>query len=226
MRTLRILALLACCLAGSACWVSSPPITPLGHQETDSIKNVTDLVVNSEPVKVASRRIIVLGRFESLITQPIGGLYDYDDSEVSPLYRTYYFKHGDLELFEHTSDYLRGSGLDLRRDYGTTGNPSLVETPLRQQNPLIVRTKILLLQHDQVRSGEPPQDYEIAHLTVEISVFDTQGQQRYQSRQEILGRLPHQEDANLLRILGLTLGQRLLSDPSFLNAIEAKAGAS
>jgi len=162
-----------------------------------------------------------------LVTQPIGGLYDYDDYEISPLYRTYFFKNGELELFEHTSDCLRASGLDSRKDYGTTGTATLVEAPLRQQNPLIVRTKVLRLQHDQVRTaGDPPRDYEVAHLVAEVSVFDIAGQQRYQTRKEILGRVPYQEDSDLLRILGLTLGQKLLSDPGFLSAIEASGGAS
>ena len=172
--------------------------------------------------------MIVLSRFDSSATQPIGGLYDFNDYESSPLIRTYYFKHANLELFEHACDALRATGLDVRKDYATTGEASLIERPLRDLQPLVVRTKIIALQHDQVRTDtDPPTDNEVVKLVVDVSVIDAQGASRYQARHAIYGRLTWQEELDVLRMLGLRLGERLARDPAFLRAVEATTrGAS
>ena len=148
--------------------------------------------------------------------------------ESSPLIRTYYFKHANLELFEHACDALRATGLDVRKDYATTGEAALLERPLRQLQPLIVRTHILELQHDQVRTdSDPPTDNEVVKLVVDVSVIDAQGASRYQARHAIYGRLTWQEELDVLRMLGLRLGERLARDPAFLRAVEATTrGAS
>jgi len=211
---------------GSGCYWSDPPSFPYGHASNPP-KDATPLTTAQPPPPCHSPRILVLGRFDSVVTQPIGGLYDWSDYQVSPLFRTYYFKHAHLEIFEHTSDALRAAGLDVRKDYGTTGEPGLVEAPLRAKAPLLVRTTILALQHDQVRTDDdPPRDFEVVRLVAEVSVADLQGGVRYREKQSIRARVDARDPANLLRLLGLELGRRLLLDPGFLRAIEAERGAS
>jgi hypothetical protein len=221
-RLVVILALLTTLLGG--CYWSDPPAWPYGHGANDA-PAARPLTMPGAPQRLHSPRIIVLGRFDTLVTQPIGGLYDWSDYDVSPLFRTYYFKNAHLELFEHATDALRAAGLDVRKDYATTGDPALVEAPLRAKSPLIVRTRVLTLQHDQVRTdAEPPMDFEVVKLVVDVAVFDVDGAQRYMARHAIHGRMDAQDPANLLRMLGLELGARLLKDAAFLKAIEAAPG--
>ncbi len=123
---------------------------------------------------------------------------------------------------------LRASGLDVRKDYATTGDPALIEPPVRALRPLIVRTSVAALQHDQVRADtDPPSDNEVVRLVVDVSVVEADGTQRYTARHAIYGRLTWQQDLDVLRMLGLELGERLTRDPGFLRAIEASPrGAS
>lgn len=223
----RIAALTALGSCAMGCYFSSPPSTPHGNNPLH-VEQLPTLTVSPAPAHLASQRVIVLARFDSAATQPIGSLYDFNDYETSPLIRTYYFKHANLELFEHACDALRATGLDVRKDYATTGEAALLERPLRQLQPLIVRTNILELQHDQVRTdSDPPTDNEVVKLVVDVSVIDAQGASRYQARHAIYGRLTFQEDLDVLRMLGLRLGERLTRDPAFLRALEATSrGAS
>jgi hypothetical protein len=228
MNALQCIALLAAvCASTTGCYFSNPPSTPHGHDPMH-VEQLPTLTVSATPVQLASRRVIVLSRFDSTATQPIGGLYDFNDYESSPLIRTYYFKHANLELFEHACDALRATGLDVRKDYATTGEASLIERPLRELQPLMVRTKIISLQHDQVRTdSDPPTDNEVVKLVVDVSVIDALGASRYQARHAIYGRLTWQEELDVLRMLGLRLGERLARDPAFLRAVEATTrGAS
>jgi hypothetical protein len=218
--------LAACCaiaLAGvSGCYFSRTPSAPHGHLplEPDRLGLIT---LPAAPAALSSPKVIVLGRFDTAATQPIGGLYDFSDFDTSPLLRTYYFKHAALELFEHTCDALRATGLDVRKDYGTTGEPGLVESETRKLRPTIVRTRIVSLQHDQIRSdSDPPADLELVRLTADVSVLDHQGVSLYQGRHLVEGRMPWREDLDMLRIVGLKLGDRLTRDAGFLSAVGAQ----
>lgn len=215
-------------LATPACYWSNPPEHPYRHADLDPAKAELLATTPPAPPSLASPRVIVLGRFDSIITQPIGGLYDRNDFSVSPLLRTYSFPHAHLEVFEHTCDALRAAGLDVRKDYGSTGSPAMIESPLRALLPAIVRTRVLSLQHDQLRTeGDPPVDWELATLTVQVEVLGYDGVRRYAASYTIDGKVAVQESANLLRLIGLKLGARLTSDAAFLRAIEATArGAS
>lgn len=216
----RIASLLAATLCAGCYW-SSPPSSPHGHHPAN-VEGLPSLAVSPHPVALRSPRLIVLGRFGTRSIQPIGALYDFNDYEASPLIRTYFFRHAHLELFEHVSDALRASGLDVRKDYATTGDPALLEAPVRSLRPLIVRTSVAALQHDQVRTDtDPPTDNEVVRLVVDVSVVEADGTQRYSARHEIYGRLAWQEDLDVLRMLGLELGERLTRDAGFLRAIEA-----
>lgn len=224
---LRIAFGAALSISASGCYFSSPPSAPHGHNPLH-VEQLPTLTVSPSPAQLASPHVIVLGRFDSSATQPIGGLYDFSDYDSSPLQRTYYFKHAHLELFEHACDALRATGLDVRKDYGSTGEPTMLEQPLRRLQPLIVRTTIVAMQHDQVRTdSDPPTDNEVVKLVVDVSVIDSLGTSHYQARHAVYGRLTWQEDLDVLRMLGLKLGERLTRDPAFLNAIGARArGAS
>lgn len=216
----RFVPLLAAALCAGCYW-SSPPSSPHGHHPA-KVESLPTLTVSPYPVALRSPRVIVLGRFDTRTTQPVGALYDFNDYEASPIIRTYFFRHAHLELFEHVSDALRASGLDVRKDYATTGDPALIEAPVRALRPLIVRTSVAALQHDQVRTDtDPPSDNEVVRLVVDVSVVEADGTQRYQARHAIYGRLTWQEDLDVLRMLGLELGERLAKDAGFLRAIEA-----
>ncbi len=223
-RACFVLPLFAALLGG--CYWSDPPAWPYGDAANDPA-DAQPLTMPAPPRPLHSPRVIVIGRFDTVATQPIGGLYDWSDYDVSPLFRTYYFKYANLELFEHVTDALRASGLDVRKDYATTGEPALVQGPLRAISPLLVRTRVLTFQHDQVRTDDDtPRDYEVARLVVEVTVDDINGARRYAARQSIHARVHAQDPANMLRMLGLELGTRLLRDPAFLEAIEAAPGAA
>lgn len=215
----------ACVSAPLGCYWSSPPTAPHGLEQLNP-EQIPVLTVSPDPVRLRSPRVLILGRFDSRAIQPIGGVYDLHDGSISPLVRTYYFKFGHLELFEHACDALRASGLDVRKDYATTGEPWLVESGLRQKDPLLIRARVIELQHDQVRSDDdPPRDSEVIKLVTDVGVFDTSGNGRYQARHAIYGRVVVGEDIDVLRMLGLKLGERLVHDAAFVRAIEAVRGA-
>jgi hypothetical protein len=218
---------LATALAATGCYWSSPPTTPHGHAVTDPAA-APELRMTMVPGTLRSARLLVLGRFDTRAVQPIGALYDFDDYSASPLIRTYFFRHGGLELLEHACDAMRASGLHVLKDYATTGEPALLEAPLRAQSPLLVRTRVLALQHDQIRTDtDPPRDYEVVRLEVEVGVYETSGRRRYLGRHEIRGSLRYEEQADVLRHLGLKLGDRLVGDAAFRTAVEARPrGAS
>ncbi len=222
MVTAARLALLLPALLSAGCYWSHPPTAPHGHHAPKKAEGLPTLTVSPTPLRLRSPRVIVLGRFSTTGVQPIGSLYDYADYEASPLIRTYFFRHAHLELFEHVSDALRASGLDVRKDYATTGEPSLLEGPARALRPVIVRTRIAALQHDQVRTDtDPSTDNEVVRLVVDVSVIEADGTERYSARHAIYGRVTWQEDLDVLRLLGLELGERLTKDAGFLRAIEA-----
>jgi hypothetical protein len=211
----------------NGCYWSNPPTTPHGHKAA-ALDSMSTLSVTVNPVQLQSSKVIVLGRFDSVATQPIGGLYDFAEYEISPLIRTYYFGHAHLELFEHVSDALRASGLDVRKDYATTAEPALLEKRVRDLQPFLVRATVQSLQHDQIRSDtDPAADYEAVQLVVDVSVLDVQGAERYRARHTIEARMVYQQDLDVLRILGLKLGERLTRDAGFLRAVAAhRRGAS
>ena len=217
-RALVLLALAA--LPG--CWWSPSPITPHGNVEMDPAK--LPALVAGQPVALKSSRLVVFGRFESTAPQPIGGLYDHDDYSITPLSRTYFFRDAPLEVFEASCDHLRACGLDVRKDYATSGEPTLVEQRLRARNPLLVSATITMLQNDQIRTdSDPPRDFEIARLVVAVRVRDLRGAVRYQRDVTIEGRVPAAESTDLLRTLGLRLGDVLVHDGDFLRAVEASS---
>jgi hypothetical protein len=205
----------------SGCYWSSPPTRPHGHQEL-VIAELQDLSDSAAVPPLRSQRLVVLGRFDNLSTQPIGGLYDEVDYSISPLYRTYFFRDAHLEVFEHVSDALRAAGLDVRKDYATAGEPALVEPRIRQQNPLLVSGVVKTLQHDQIRVNEPaPHEFEIARLVIGVKVSDIEGHVVYDRELRIQGKRPARPDSDLLRTLGRALGAALASDPAFRRAVGA-----
>jgi hypothetical protein len=216
------LACLVPLVSASGCYFAQAPSTPHGHLASKP-DHLAPITLPAAPASLSSPKLILLGRFDSAAIQPIGGLYDFNDYDTSPLVRTHYFKHAALELFEHTCDALRATGLDVRKDYATTGEPALLEADTARMHPVIVRTRIASLQHDQVRTdADRPQDLEVVRLVADVTVVDVQGASLYQTRHEIAGRMPWREDLDMLRVLGLKLGDKLARDPAFLRAVGAQ----
>lgn len=220
MRSLAV-AGLALALVGAGCWVSSPPIGPYGHATLDGAK-LAPLVV--PPLRrVTSTRLVVVGRFDDVATQPVGGMYDRVEWGVTPLYRTYYYADAPLELFEHVTDALRAAGIDARKDYASRAEPSLVEAPLRVLDPVLVGATLVSLQHDQAReAGEPPREQELVRVVVRVDVRDLAGRALYAREHLIEGRAPLVAGGDVLRAVGLALGARLVADDAFVAAIGAK----
>jgi hypothetical protein len=223
----RWLAVAVVLAMACGCYWSNPPTTPHGHKPA-AIETLSTLSVTPNPTQLFSPKVIVLGRFDSVTTQPMGGLYDFNDYTISPLIRTYYFGHAQLELFEHVSDALRASGLDVRKDYATTGEPALLEKRVRDLQPVLVRATVQSLQHDQIRTDtDPPADYEAVQVIVDVSVLDVQGVERYRGRHAIEARANYQQELDVLRMVGLKLGERLTRDAAFLRAVGVRPrGAS
>lgn len=209
-------------LATNGCYWSSPPTTPHGKVELDPAK--LPALAEETPPALKSRRVLVLGRFETVAVQPLGALYDHDDYSISPLYRTYFFRDAHIEIFEHGCDALRATGLDVRKDYQTNATPTLVEARVRALDPLLVSATITALQHDQIRlDADPPVDVEVARLTIDVVVRELSGRSRYARSLVIEGKLPHRDGADVLSILGRRLGTTLARDPEFLRAVEASS---
>jgi hypothetical protein len=216
-------ALLAVAICATGCYWSSPPQTPHRSTQVDLAK-VPDLGTPNPP-HVVGNRVVVLGRFDSTAPQPIGGLYDRADYNVSPLIRTYFFKDGAIEIFEHVSDGLRASGLWVFKDYNGHAEPALLEPTTRAKNPVLVTATVTALQHDQIREKGENQDWESARVEIDLLVRDTNGAQRLKKHYKVEGRHHYDGQTEILKLIGWRLAETLASDGEFLSAIEAKGGA-
>ncbi|MGZ3416956.1 MAG: hypothetical protein ACXVEF_05285 [Polyangiales bacterium] len=218
-----ILPIAALLFSTAGCYWSSPPQTPHRSTKVDLAK-VPDLGTPN-PRRVTGARVLVLGRFDSTAPQPIGGLYDRADYSVSPLLRTYFFKDGAVEVFEHVSDGLRAAGLWVFKDYNGHAEPALLEPTVRAKNPVLVTATVTALQHDQIREKGENQDWESARVEIDLVVRDTNGSQRLKKHYKVEGRHHYDGQTEVMKLIGWSLAEKLAADPEFLAAIEAKGGA-
>lgn len=214
-------ALLALLLS-TGCYWSSPPSTP--HRSVKVDLAAIPAFGNPSPRAIVSKKLIVLGRFDTLAPNPIGGLYDRKDYSVSPLIRTYFYKDGAVEIFEHVSDGLRAAGVLVLKDYAGHAEPALLEAPMRDRQPLLVTATVLALQHDQIREKSEdgkPAEWEAARLELRVRVRATDGKDRLNKTYLVEGRVPYVENFDLLKVLGWSMAEKLSADPEFVRAIEA-----
>lgn len=176
---------------------------------------------NQEPSRpIASPRLIVLGRFDTVAQNPIGGLYDHDDYAVTPLSRTYFFKDGAVVLFEAVAERLRSQGLTVWKDYAGRAEAPMLEPPLRERRPLLVNATVTSLQHDQIRSDG---DFNAALVTIDVRVTETDGTQRLAKTYQVERTRPYDTNADFLRDLGRAVADTLSADDAFRRAIEAES---
>lgn len=214
--------LLAAAVLSTGCYWSSPPSTP--HRSVKVDLAATPAFGNPSPAPLAGKRIIVLGRFDTSAPNPIGGLYDRKDYKVSPLIRTYFYKDGAVEVFEHVSDGLRASGLQVLKDYAGHAEPALLEPPMREKNPVLVTATVTALQHDQIREqseGGGVGEWEAARLELSVKVTDANGAVRLTKTFRVEGRAVWNPETDLLKVLGWTMAEKLSKDAEFVRAIEA-----
>lgn len=219
---LRALALVAAGLA-SGCYWSSPPSTPHRSVRFD-VGALPELGAPKMPA-LAGTRLVVLGRFDTTAGNPVGGLYDRKDYEVSPLQRTYFFKDGAVEVFEHVSDGLRASGLLVLKDYAGRAEPALLEPAVRAQAPTLVTATVTALQHDQIRDKKESVDVEAGLVEIALLVRDAQGKTLLQKTYRIEGRYPYDGVTDMLKLLGWKLAEQLATDPAFVAAVGAQKKA-
>lgn len=217
-RSLLALALL------TGCYWSSPPSTP--HRSVKIDLAAVPAFGNPVPRPITSKKLLVLGRFDTMAPNPIGGLYDRKDYSVSPLIRTYFYKDGAVELFEHVSDGLRAAGLVVLKDYAGHAEPSLLEAPLREKQPLLVTATVLGLQHDQIRDKSEDgkfAEWEAARLELRVRVSTADGASRLNKIYLVEGRVAYAPDFDVLKAVGWTMAVKLSGDPEFVRAIEGAA---
>ncbi len=215
-------SLLAIALLSTGCYWSSPPSTP--HRSTRIDLASTPAFGNPSPAPLNGKRVVVLGRFDTIAANPIGGLYDRKDYSVAPLIRTYFFKDGAVEVFEHVSDGLRASGLNVLKDYAGHAEPALLEAPLREKQPILVTATVLALQHDQIRekgANGGVGEWEAARLELAVRVTDSNGAARLNKTYLVEGRAGWNDNNELLKVLGWSMAEKLSKDAEFVKAIEA-----
>ncbi len=219
-RALALAIALAASAGGSTgCYWSSPPSTPHRSERFD-LGAVADLAPPA-PRPLVGSRTIILGRFDSTAPNPVGGLYDRANYEVSPLYRTYFYKDGPVELFEHVSDALRASGLAVLKDYAGGAEPTLLEPAMRAMAPVLVHGTLLRLQHDQIRDKHDAGDFQVGRVIVDLTITDADGRLLLRRTYDLEGKVPWDEGTDFLKLLGWKLAERLTADPELLAAIGA-----
>lgn len=225
MNARALLVAVAALSTGAGCYWSSPPQAP--HRSVKfELSRLPDLGAPA-PRPLTGSKLVVLGRFDTVAAQPIGGLYDRKDYSVSPLIRTYFFKDGAVEVFEHVSDGLRASGLLVLKDYAGHAEPSLLEAPLRAKDPILVTGTVVSLQHDQIREKGERQDWEAGRLEVALKVRDASGASRLSKTYLVEGRIAYDGGrTELLKLLGWKLAEKLSADPEFVSAIAAAPGGA
>jgi hypothetical protein len=212
-------AILAGAASGTGCYWSSQPQVP--HRLVEFDLSATPNLTMPSPRPLVGSRIVVLGRFDSTAPQPVGGLYDKREYEVAPLYRTYFFKDGAVEIFEHVSDGLRASGLIVLKDYAGHAEPSLLEAPVRAKDPILVSATLTALQHDQINENNDAK-FEAGRVEIAVKVTDSKGNVRLTKTYMVSGRINYDGSTELLRLLGWKLAETLSADPAFVQAIAAQ----
>jgi hypothetical protein len=215
----RIAAVVGSLLLGGCYW-SSPPDVPHRNVKFDVAE--TRAIEAPAPPALAGTKVVVLGRFDTVAANPIGGLYDRQKYSVSPLIRTYFFRDGAVEIFEHVSDGLRAAGLVVLKDYAGAASPALVEAPLRSRDPILVSATVLALQHDQIREKGAGQDWEVGRVEIDLRVTDPRGAALLSKKYLVDGRIPH-GNGDFLKLLGWKLAEQLTRDPEFVRAVGATA---
>lgn len=223
-RVLAVVGALSASGASLGCYWSSPPSTPHRSERFDLAK-IPELGAPA-PRALAGTRILVLGRFDTTAPNPVGGLYDRSDYEVSPLYRTYFYKDGAVEIFEHVADALRASGLTVLKDYGGGAQAALLEPPIRAKSPILVRGTLVGLQHDQVREKHDAGDFQVGRVVVDVTVTETDGRPLFRKTYDLAGKAPWDEQTDFLKLLGWKLTEQMTSDPEFVRVIGASGARS
>ncbi|MCC7540690.1 MAG: hypothetical protein IT379_31025 [Deltaproteobacteria bacterium] len=143
---------------------TAAPAAPFGHPVAAMAAPAVESV---RPTPLEGRTIVV-GPIDSEVTQPIGGSYDREDYEHTPLARAWFVP----EIATLLGDALvaavrRRGGVGLRETSGVL-LASARSLPLRQEGTEQWRVRIVSLQHDVVRDAQADQPY--AELAARIVV--------------------------------------------------------
>jgi hypothetical protein len=223
-RALLFAVALSAAFTTTGCYWSSQPQTP--HRSVELDLAAMPELKTPIPRPLVGTKLVVLGRFDSTAPQPIGGLYDRKEYEVAPLYRTYFFKDGAVEIFEHVADGLRASGLAVLKDYAGHAEPALLEPAVRAKDPILVTATVTALQHDQIREKGDRSDWEAGRVELDLRVATAAGAVVLQKKYLIEGRIPYDGQTELLRLLGWKVAEALSADPQFVAAIAASPRSS
>jgi hypothetical protein len=166
---------------------------------------------------------IVVGMFDSSATNPVGGLYDFTEYSISPLYRTYYFPGLPAQMFELVADALKASGVRASRDYTGNGLLSLQDGTVRDAR--VVTATITRFGHHQLKTDQFAQGLDAVALEARVMVLDAEGTARYQQDHTVTVMITAQS-TDVLQALATQLVTQLLATSSFVEALGEKTGGA
>jgi hypothetical protein len=208
-------------LGVSSCYWSKTPSVPYGQPELHWQTVAAGAPPLSRPRPLRSARLIVISRFRSMVTNPVGGLYDFHTQNESPLWRTYHGGDAAVPIFEGFADRLREAGLRALKDYTDHANVALMEPPLRRRDPLVVTATLLALRHDQVRERLGA-EFEAAYASLEVSVRNVQEDRRLDTQRATVVLKVPAGGRNLLQLVGALVADEVAGREPFLRALQAE----
>jgi hypothetical protein len=159
---------------------------------------------------------VVVGMFDSITTNPVGGLYDWGNFHISPLYRTYYFPSLPAQVFESFSESLAQTGMVVMKDYTDNGVLSQLDGTTAG-SPVITAT-LTRFGHHQMRSKIYPDGIDATRLETRFLVRGPDGGIRYDQVHGTEAVTPAL-GADVLDLLAKRLVIQLVSTPAFLASV-------
>ena len=211
------------CLALTGCYFSSkPPRRFYGAPQVSfAASPVYTPPSEVRPLVGTPTRLVLMPRWTSLVTNPVGGLYDEAVNADAPLMATFFHRDVALPIWEASARRLRSYGLRIYKDYRDVGNPALLEPAVRKLRPLLLRASVASLAHDQRRRRVDRPGNEGAWAKVHFDLLDEHGRRLWQ--QVIVAYCKKRFDSpeDLLAALGNAVTDALLREGSLLRVLAA-----
>jgi hypothetical protein len=248
----RLLPLVtACCLVSltSGCYFSAKPAKHAYLTARVDFKKRLEHIPSAQPAKAAAAwpKLVVMPLWNSLVTNPVGGLYDDVASSISSLQGTFFHRDVRLPIWEGCVEKLRRYGLRVYKDYGDTGNPPLMRGLLARKNVVFLRATIASFVHDQRRTPKPwdhPSNnqktqkrttskageqgelrFEATQIVLLVDLIDVRGRVLWRSKVTTYAKKAFHRPIDLLRRLGFAVADALVADRALKTAMSKTPAA-
>jgi len=163
---------------------------------------------------VRAGRALVMPVWSSLVTNPVGGLYDRVTPGITPLHATFFHPDIVVPIWESAAKRLGDHGFRIFKDYGAPSAKAALSA-LRGKDGLLLQGRLLRLSHDQQRNTVEQVEirYEAVWAEITLSLVDGRGNVKWRKKVRVYSKkaVHHKED--LLEALGHAAADAMMRDP-------------